>query len=144
MIGPGGTVVTGGSFVASTRDTPNSAFMKGGNVTLSGTSAGTVTNAGKITSTNGNVVLVGASVSNSGEISAAGGTAALVAGNQVVLSEADGPAGIYVVADSKAKGNVTNTGRIKPPPPRWPRPGGMFTHWQATARDWCRPPAPQQ
>ncbi|MFT9441147.1 MAG: MBG domain-containing protein [Acetobacter papayae] len=113
VIGPGGTVVTGGSFVASTRDTPNSAFMKGGNVTLSGTSAGTVTNAGKITSTNGNVVLVGAAVSNSGEISAAGGTAALVAGNQVVLSEADGPAGIYVVADSKAKGNVTNTGRIK-------------------------------
>uniref|UniRef100_UPI00046EDDF6 two-partner secretion domain-containing protein n=1 Tax=Acetobacter okinawensis TaxID=1076594 RepID=UPI00046EDDF6 len=113
VVGPSGTVLTGGSFVASTRDTPNSAFMKGGNVTLSGTSSGSVTNAGKITSTNGNVVLVGAAVTNSGEISAAGGTAALVAGNQVVLSEADGPAGIYVVADSKAKGNVTNTGRIK-------------------------------
>ncbi|MDE7549006.1 filamentous hemagglutinin N-terminal domain-containing protein, partial [Acetobacter fabarum] len=113
VVGPGGTVVTGGSFVASTRDTSNSAFMKGGNVALSGKSSGTVTNAGKITSTGGNVVLVGAAVSNSGEINAAGGTAALVAGNQVVLSEADGPAGIYVVADSKAKGNVTNTGRIK-------------------------------
>lgn len=113
VIGPGGTVVTGGSFIASTRDTPNSAFMKGGNVTLSGTSSGSVTNAGKITSTSGNVVLVGAAVTNSGKISAASGTAALVAGNQVVLSEADGPAGIYVVADSTAKGNVTNTGRIK-------------------------------
>ncbi|MBS1084513.1 beta strand repeat-containing protein [Gluconobacter kondonii] len=113
VIGPGGTVVTGGSFVASTRDTPNSTFMKGGNVILSGSSAGTVTNAGKITSTSGNVVLVGASVSNKGTVSAAGGTAALLAGNQVVLSEVDGPSGIYIVADSKAKGNVTNTGRIR-------------------------------
>ena len=113
VIGPGGTVVTGGSFIASTRDTPNSTFMKGGNVILSGSSAGTVTNAGKITSTSGNVVLVGASVSNKGTVSAAGGTAALLAGNQVVLSEVDGPSGIYIVADSKAKGNVTNTGRIR-------------------------------
>lgn len=113
VIGPGGTVVTGGSFVASTRDTPSSAFMKGGNIILSGGSDGTVTNAGKITSTSGNVVLVGASVSNKGTVSAAGGTANLMAGNQVVLSEVDGPSGVYIVADSKAKGNVTNTGRIK-------------------------------
>lgn len=113
VVGPGGTVVTGGSFVGATRDTPNSAFMKGGKITLSGTAPGAVTNAGRITSTNGNVVLVGASVNNSGTISAAHGTAALAAGNEVVLSEAGGPSGLYVSADKKAQGSVTNTGRIK-------------------------------
>ncbi|WP_345191287.1 beta strand repeat-containing protein, partial [Gluconacetobacter tumulicola] len=113
VIGPKGTVVAGGSFVASTRDTPDSAFMKGNAVTLSGTSSGTVKNEGHITSTGGNVVLVGRSVTNGGTIEATGGTVALAAGDKVVLSEADGPDGIYVVADAKAKGDVTNTGRIR-------------------------------
>ncbi|MFT8680224.1 GLUG motif-containing protein, partial [Gluconacetobacter sp.] len=112
VIGPKGTVVAGGSFVASTRDTPDGTFMKGGAVTLSGTSSGTVRNEGRITSTGGNVVLVGKSVTNSGAIEAAGGTVALAAGDKVVLSEAGGPDGIYVVADVKARGDATNTGRI--------------------------------
>jgi filamentous hemagglutinin family protein len=58
VIGPRGTVVAGGSFVASTRDTPDGTFMKGGAVTLSGTSSGGQER-GRITSTGGNVVLVG-------------------------------------------------------------------------------------
>ncbi|GAB6855444.1 two-partner secretion domain-containing protein [Asaia astilbis] len=51
VIGPKGSVATGGSFVASTRDASDSAFMQGKSLTLSGTSSGTVKNEGKITST---------------------------------------------------------------------------------------------
>ncbi|GBR10109.1 filamentous hemagglutinin N-terminal domain-containing protein [Asaia siamensis] len=113
VIGPKGTVATGGSFVASTRDTTDRAFMKGGSLAFSGNSSGTVRNEGRITSTNGNVVLVGQSVSNSGTVNAANGTVALAAGNKVILSEAEGPDGIYVETDATAKGDVTNTGHIQ-------------------------------
>ncbi|WP_459774158.1 beta strand repeat-containing protein [Asaia astilbis] len=124
VIGPNGSVATGGSFVASTRDASDSAFMQGKSLTLSGTSSGPVKNEGKITSTNGNVVLVGQSVSNSGTVSAANGTVALAAGNRVILSEAEGPDGIYVETDADAKGDVTNTGHIQAAAARLAAAGG--------------------
>ncbi|GAB6855877.1 hypothetical protein JCM15831A_29010 [Asaia astilbis] len=124
VIGPKGSVATGGSFVASTRDASDSAFMQGKSLTLSGTSSGTVKNEGRITSTNGNVVLVGQSVSNSGTVSAANGTVALAAGNRVILSEAEGPDGIYVETDATAKGDVTNTGHIQAAAARLAAAGG--------------------
>lgn len=113
VVAAGGKVVTGGNFVASTRDTSNTAFMNGGPLTFAGTSAGTVTNLGQITSTNGDVVLVGASVSNSGGISAANGTAGLVAANNVVLTDGTGPAGLSVVPDATSTGATTNSGTVK-------------------------------
>jgi filamentous hemagglutinin family protein len=113
VVGPGGKVITGGSFVASTRDVTNNQFMDGGPLTFSGTSAGTVTNEGKIVSQGGDVVLIGQSVDNTGKIKAKNGTAALAAGNQVVMSSATGPSGIYVAPDASANGSVTNSGRIK-------------------------------
>jgi filamentous hemagglutinin family protein len=113
VVGPNGRVVTGGSFVASTRDVANGAFMAGGTQTFSGTSTGTVTNAGKIVSQGGDVVLIGEAATNTGAISAPNGTAALAAGTTVVLSAASGPGGIYVAPDPAAKGDATNSGRIK-------------------------------
>ncbi|MDB5396169.1 MAG: hypothetical protein JWM91_3675, partial [Rhodospirillales bacterium] len=108
VILPGGKVVTGGSFVASTRDISNSSFMAGGTVTLSGNSSGALVNQGTITSTNGDVILVGKSVTNSGSISAAKGTAALAAGDNVLL-QASGDGAVLVYAGS---GDVTNSGTI--------------------------------
>jgi len=113
VVGPGGKVLTGGSFVASTRDVPNSQFMGGGTLTFSGTSNGTVTNEGSITSQNGDVVLIGQSATNTGTISAPNGAAALAAGNQVVLQPQNGPSGIYVAPDVTATGNASNSGTIK-------------------------------
>ncbi len=113
VVEAGGKVVTGGSFVASTRDVADSAFMSGGTLEFTGTSAGAVTNLGEIVSRSKNVVLIGAATENGGFISAPNGTVALAAGNQVVLSDAGGPAGIYVAADAAATGSVTNTGAIK-------------------------------
>jgi filamentous hemagglutinin family protein len=112
VVGPGGTVVTGGSFVASTRDVADSQFMAGGTLSFAGNSAGGVSNQGRIVSQNGDVVLIGQTVSNTGGIHAPDGTAALAAGNQVVLSAAGGPAGVYVVPDASAKGNASNSGLI--------------------------------
>ena len=113
VVGPGGKVVTGGSFVASTRDVANDQFMAGGTLNFAGTSSGGVSNAGSIVSQGGDVVLIGATAGNTGRIAAANGTAVLAAGNQVVLSAASGPAGVYVVPDATASGDVSNSGRIK-------------------------------
>ena len=87
--------------------------MAGGTLDFSGTSDGTVTNAGKIVAQGGDVVLIGQAATNTGSIKAPNGTAALAAGTEVVLSSASGPAGVYVAPDAGASGNVTNTGRIK-------------------------------
>ena len=109
VIGPGGKVVTSGSFVASTRDISNSAFMSGRAMTASGTSNGDVVNAGAITSANGDAILVGRSVSNSGTISAPNGTAALAAGNQILLQPVGSDPRIAV---SGGTGDATNSGTI--------------------------------
>ena len=109
VIGPGGKVVTSGSFVASTRDISNNAFMSGGAMTASGTSNGSVVNAGAITSANGDAILVGRSVSNSGTISAPNGTAALAAGNQILLQPVGSDPRIAV---SGGTGDATNSGTI--------------------------------
>ena len=110
VIGKNGQVVTGGGFVGSTRDEPDSAFMAGVTQTLTGSSPGMVINEGKISAANGDAVLVGRAVTNSGSISAPNGTAALAAGDQVVLRPVSGPAGIYVAPGSS--GDVTNQGTI--------------------------------
>lgn len=113
VVGPGGQVVTNGSFVASSRDIDNAQFMRGGSMSASGRSSGAVVNKGTIKSKNGNVVLIGQSVENDGVIVTGHRTAAMIAGDSVVLSESGGPAGIYVAAGSTGKGDVSNTGRIQ-------------------------------
>ncbi|MGH9356971.1 MAG: beta strand repeat-containing protein, partial [Terriglobia bacterium] len=114
VVGPGGKVITGGSFIGSTLSVSNQRFMRGGALDFSGgltSLSGAVINNGKIVSQNGNVTLIGNSVTNTGSIFAPQGTVALAAGNQVLLKPLNGPAGIYVAAGKS--GNVTNSGQIK-------------------------------
>ncbi len=110
VVGPGGKVVTNGSFIASSRDIANNAFMNGGAMTASGASNGDVVNAGTITSKTGDAILVGRTVTNKGSIEAPNGQADLVAGNQILLQPVGGDARIAV---SGGKGDVTNAGTIK-------------------------------
>src|SRR6202789_4092996 len=56
VIGPSGSVITNGSFVASTRDVANSAFMSGSAFAASGSSSGSVVNQGVITSNTGDAI----------------------------------------------------------------------------------------
>ncbi len=110
VIGPGGKVVTNGSFVASTRDVDSNAFMSGGPLAANGTSNGDVVNAGTITSNDGDAILVGRSVTNSGTMTAPNGTASLAAGNQIVLQPVGGDSRIAVAGGT---GDATNSGTIK-------------------------------
>ena len=112
VIGRGGIVATGGRFVASTLDTDDAAFMKGGALTLSGTSAGTVVNLGKIASSGGDVFLVARnSVANLGEIRAPKGTAELAAGHSVLLHDSSTSKQVFVQTGSG--GTVVNQGTIE-------------------------------
>ena len=108
VVSSSGKVITGGSFVASTRDVSDSAFTAGGTIEAAGNSSATVVNQGTINSVNGDVVLVGKSVNNSGSIAASKGTATLAAGDDVLL-QAGGDDTVLVKSGS---GNVTNTGTI--------------------------------
>ncbi|MEI9992948.1 MAG: MBG domain-containing protein [Rhizomicrobium sp.] len=109
VIGPGGKVVTNGSFVAGTRGVDADTFMKNGALSAHGASAGDVANKGSIASANGDVILFGRNASNSGSISAPNGTAGLAAGNTLLLRPADGDPRIAV---SGGTGSVTQSGSI--------------------------------
>ena len=62
----------------------------------------------------GNVVLIGkAAAINSGSIAGLQGVAVLTARRKVVLRAASGPAGVFVVADRDAAGNVANSAPAK-------------------------------
>ncbi|MDO8290315.1 MAG: GLUG motif-containing protein [Parvibaculum sp.] len=109
VIGAGGRVVTGGSFVASTRDISNEDFLDGGTDRFQGASNGDVINNGSLRSSGGDVVLIGKSVRNSGSIDAPNGTAALAAGDNAVLRPATGDQRIAIATGS---GDATNSGTI--------------------------------
>jgi filamentous hemagglutinin family protein len=111
VVGPGGQVLTGGSFVGSTRNVTNDSFLSVGNMKFSGTSTGDVTNLGSILARDGNVLLIGNSVQNAGAIKATNGVAALLAGNDILLTAAKGTSGIYI--SPGASGNISQTGRIE-------------------------------
>ncbi|RDU94746.1 filamentous hemagglutinin N-terminal domain-containing protein [Trinickia dinghuensis] len=112
VVGPTGTVSTGGRFVASTLDADNTAFMNNAPLTLTGSSNHKVINLGKIGSSGGDVFLVSANeVDNFGSISARKGTAELDVGRQVLLQ--DSSSGQQVFVQTSSEGTVRNTGAIK-------------------------------
>lgn len=112
IISSSGKVITGGGFVASTRNISNKNFMAGGTLKASGNSNGDVINDGQIIAKGGNAILIGHNVKNDGSVTARHGVAALVAGNKVYLREQGGPDSVYVAAGTDA-GNVTNAGKIR-------------------------------
>lgn len=112
VIGPGGKVVTGGSFVGSTRDITNEDFLNGGADRFSGGGNGDVVNQGAIRAEGGDAVLIGRNVSNSGSVEAPEGTAAMAAGNDIVLQPVGGDRRIYIQGAS-GDGDVTNDGAVK-------------------------------
>ncbi|HEX4504652.1 MAG TPA: YDG domain-containing protein [Alphaproteobacteria bacterium] len=111
VVGPGGEVVTGGTFVASTRGVTDSRFMAGGTQTFTGASNGAVVNDGTVVSQNGNVVLIGHAVTNRGRVEAAKGAATLASGDKIVMTDANGPNGVYV---AKGKSDdTTSDGQVR-------------------------------
>ncbi|MGK2742182.1 beta strand repeat-containing protein [Tepidicaulis sp. LMO-SS28] len=110
VVGPGGEVVTGGSFVASTRDIANEDFMDGGAMRFAGASEGDVVNAGRIVSQNGDVVLIGRAVTNTGTLNAAGEASLAAAGD--VLLQTEGTGQRVFIQGAGPAGDVTNEGAV--------------------------------
>ena len=111
VVGPGGEIVTGGSFVASTRDIANEDFLDGGAMRFAGSSHGSIVNAGRIVSQSGDVVLIGRAVQNSGTVEAANGVTALGAGDEVLLQTEGGGQRLFIQGASTS-GDVTNEGAV--------------------------------
>ncbi|KAA0997919.1 filamentous hemagglutinin N-terminal domain-containing protein [Paraburkholderia panacisoli] len=109
LVGRSGVISTGGRFVASTLDLPDTAFMNGGTLTLAGFSNGKVVNLGKISSSGGDVFLFSHDVVvNAGSVSAPNGTAEYIAGQQVVLYESSSSRQVFVQVSSR--GTVVDRG----------------------------------
>ncbi|MBP2230767.1 filamentous hemagglutinin family protein, partial [Azospirillum agricola] len=111
-VGPGGKVLTGGSFTASTLDVPDAAFLKGGDKSFSGTSKAAVTNAGSIGSLGGDVALIAREVSNSGTLTAPNGTVGLAAGYEVLVRDGAVEGGKFQVKVGGADTAARTSGRI--------------------------------
>lgn len=60
VVGPSGSVFTGGSFIASAHDISNDQYLKSGAIEFSGASDAEVINAGTITSANGDITIASA------------------------------------------------------------------------------------
>lgn len=111
VVGSSGVVSTGGRFVASTLDTPTTAFMQGGALTFAGNSNAPVINFGKIGSSGGDVILISRNeAANMGSIRAPKGTIELAAGQQILLQ--DSSSGKQVFVQSGSGGTVFDTGTI--------------------------------
>jgi mucin-19 len=112
-VGADGRVATGGSFIASTQNVSDAAFLSGGPLLFSGDSAAAILNLGQIGSLGGNVALIALQVNDQGSITASHGAAALAAGYQVLASDETSSNGEYVVQVGSANSVASASGAIK-------------------------------
>ncbi len=116
IIGSSG-VVDVSSFIASTLDITNEAFMNRGEMGFKGSGKASIVNLGVINAWDGDVVMIAFNIQNTGEIHAANGLSGLATGNNVLLK----PAGeerifVYVSLDDaaeKGETGIANNGRIE-------------------------------
>ncbi len=113
LVGEGATIDTAG-FMASTLDVSDAEFLAGGAMTFKGDSDAGIVNLGKITASEGNVMLFAHTVKNAGEISAPKGKAALGAGSEVFVAAGDDPSFVIKVnvPATTEKTGVENSGVI--------------------------------
>lgn len=113
VIGSSGVVSTGGSFLASTLDVDDTAFMKNVPLTFTG-DTGYVINLGKISSSGGDVYLMAANdIVNLGTISAPRGNAELAIGQSVLLGDTSLDRKLWVQAGTGGDATVINRGAIE-------------------------------
>ena len=112
IVGKTGVIKVGGTFVASTQDIPDGAFMAGGALNFAGNSQASVINYGRIGALGGDVVLIASQVSNQGQISAPNGAVGMLAGYQVLLKDQADADGKFAVLVGGSNTSVTNAGAI--------------------------------
>lgn len=112
VVGRNGIVDVGGSFVASTLDIDDGAFLAGGDKTFAGSSRAAVVNLGRVGALGGDVTLIATEVRNEGSISAPQGRGGLVAGSAVLMRDLDQGEGRFAVLVQTDGDSATNTGAI--------------------------------
>ena len=113
LVGAGGVVDVAGNLTLSTLDIDDNDFLNGGDNRFRGSSAAGVTNFGTISSSEGDVIILGNFVENHGSIGALNGQVALGAGGDIIV-HSSGDSKISVVAGGVGGGTgITNTGSIK-------------------------------
>jgi filamentous hemagglutinin family protein len=113
VVGSNGVIDVGGNAVLSTLDIDDDDFLNGGSSRFFGASNTGVTNFGTISSSGGDVVLMGGFVDNQGQIGALNGTVAIGAGGDILLEEGAGSK-ISVRGSSDYTGTgINNTGTIR-------------------------------
>ncbi|EIP98966.1 filamentous hemagglutinin family N-terminal domain protein, partial [Opitutaceae bacterium TAV1] len=113
VVGKEGRIDTGGSFVASTHDVSDSAFLAGGDLVFSGSSDALVINAGQIGSLGGDVALIARRVENTGKLTAPQGAVALAAGYEVLARDAALSDGKFLVRIGGSDTAALNAGAIE-------------------------------
>ncbi|SNS56364.1 MBG domain-containing protein [Sphingopyxis indica] len=112
LVGPDGMIRTA-SFVASTLDVDDAAFMAGDALNFRGASGASVENLGLIRAASGDVVLVGRHVVNGGTIEAPRGSAVLAAGNDILLQSSGDQRVLVRTALPGGGTGIDNAGTIR-------------------------------
>jgi len=126
-----GAVIDVGSFLATTHNTDEDAFMRGGDLTFTGPSTAAIRNEGTVRANGGDVYLLARKVENEGEIVAEDGTVGLMAGTKFYLQSGGGaaPAVRVEVEESAAEGEgtgVRNSGVIRAVQARLEAAGNLY------------------
>jgi len=112
VVGAGGTIDVAGMLTLSTLDISNDDFLRGGPDRFRGTTAAGVRNYGTVTSSGGDVVMMGNFLQNAGTVSAPRGVVAFGAGGDIIVDQAAG-AKISVQAGGRGGGvGIDNSGEI--------------------------------
>lgn len=112
VVHEGGRVDVGGLLAISTLDIQNKEFLKGGALRFRGTTAAAVRNYGTITSSNGDVVLMGNFLENAGTVDAPKGVVAFGAGGDIVVDQAGGATISVLAGGSGGEEGIVNSGEI--------------------------------
>ncbi|MDZ7736333.1 MAG: filamentous hemagglutinin N-terminal domain-containing protein [Gammaproteobacteria bacterium] len=114
------------SFLASTLDVSNAAFMEGGDLTFLGESQAAIQNLGTITASGGDVYLIARQIENSGSIDASQGEVGLLAGAEVLLRASGEDRGAVLVGRTgpleDGAAIMTTAATSRPPAPPWKPP----------------------
>ena len=113
VVGSGGVVDVAGMLTLSTLDATNEDFLNGGGMRFRGTSAAGIRNYGAITSSGGDVTLLGNFLQNSGSVSAPTGTVAFGAGGDIIVNQTASGGKISVLSGGPGGENgIENDGTI--------------------------------
>jgi len=112
VVGPTGQIDVAGMLTLSTLDITNEDFLNGGSNRFRGTSGAGIVNYGAISSSTGDVVLLGNFLQNAGSVSAPDGTVAFGAGGDIIVDEAGGAKISVLAAGPGGEVGIDNSGTI--------------------------------